>query len=245
MVRSVRPFAALVVCLSLVAITNAQGPNDRFGQFWGPHIQPAPPTIGLRGPAISTSQTSTAPVSGDMLHHWNRGRDRYQRARPHARGGRRFARVRRTAGARPLQPGDGDRAHRDLRRDQLDHPSRRRFHRHPRRRGRRVDRRRVARAAHDTLVVLFPSQKAHCDEVLAEDLARIPEGSAKDDGSADRRARRRRHPRADGQRWLATCRAWCSASASSPAPIRGSGVRIRSARSRWPSVRTGETSRRS
>jgi len=72
MVRSVRPFAALIVCLSLVAITNAQGPNDRFGQFWGQHIQPAPPTIGLRGLAINTSQTSTAPVSGDMLHHWKK-----------------------------------------------------------------------------------------------------------------------------------------------------------------------------
>jgi hypothetical protein len=40
----------------------------------------------------------------------------------------------------------------------------------------------IAQAAHDTLVVLFPSQKAHCDALLAEELAAIPEGRAKEDG---------------------------------------------------------------
>ena len=37
----------------------------------------------------------------------------------------------------------------------------------------------IAQAAHDTLVELFPSQRASFDEQLEEDLGRIPERSAK------------------------------------------------------------------
>ena len=37
----------------------------------------------------------------------------------------------------------------------------------------------IAVAAHDTLVALFPSQKAQCDKVLADDLALIPNSPAK------------------------------------------------------------------
>jgi hypothetical protein len=40
----------------------------------------------------------------------------------------------------------------------------------------------IAQAAHDTLVALFASQAPHCDELLAEELAAIPEGPAKDEG---------------------------------------------------------------
>ena len=40
----------------------------------------------------------------------------------------------------------------------------------------------IAQAAHDTLVVMFPSQKAHCDELLAEELARIRDGRSKTEG---------------------------------------------------------------
>lgn len=40
----------------------------------------------------------------------------------------------------------------------------------------------IAQATHDTLVALFPSQKAQCDELLAEELAAIPAGPSKDDG---------------------------------------------------------------
>ena len=42
----------------------------------------------------------------------------------------------------------------------------------------------IAQAAHDTLVSLYPSQTAHCDELLAEDLAQMPDGAAKDGGIA-------------------------------------------------------------
>jgi len=40
----------------------------------------------------------------------------------------------------------------------------------------------VAQAAHDTLIVLYPSQMASFDKLLAEDLGRIPNGRAKSDG---------------------------------------------------------------
>jgi hypothetical protein len=40
----------------------------------------------------------------------------------------------------------------------------------------------VAQAAHDTLVALFPSQAAGIDDVLAEDLGRIPDGHGKASG---------------------------------------------------------------
>jgi hypothetical protein len=40
----------------------------------------------------------------------------------------------------------------------------------------------IAQAAHDTLVALFPSQKPSFDELLAEDLAQIPDGLSKTKG---------------------------------------------------------------
>jgi hypothetical protein len=40
----------------------------------------------------------------------------------------------------------------------------------------------IAQAAHDTLVALFPSQKASCDTQLADDLSQIPDGRAKTKG---------------------------------------------------------------
>ncbi len=42
----------------------------------------------------------------------------------------------------------------------------------------------IAQAAHDTLVALYPSQAAHCDELLADDLRRIPNTPAKTAGIA-------------------------------------------------------------
>ena len=40
----------------------------------------------------------------------------------------------------------------------------------------------IAQAAHDTLIALFPSQTASCDEQLAEDLSQIRDGHAKAKG---------------------------------------------------------------
>ena len=50
---------------------------------------------------------------------------------------------------------------------------------------------RIAQAAHDTLVALFPSQKAQCDQLLAGDLRRCrtarPRGTASLLGTRRRR----------------------------------------------------------
>jgi hypothetical protein len=40
----------------------------------------------------------------------------------------------------------------------------------------------IAQAAHDTLVAMFPSQKAHCDALLAAELAKIRDGGGKTEG---------------------------------------------------------------
>jgi hypothetical protein len=40
----------------------------------------------------------------------------------------------------------------------------------------------IAQAAHDTLVAMFPSQKDHCDALLAEELAKIADGRGKTEG---------------------------------------------------------------
>ncbi|MFI5077104.1 MAG: hypothetical protein ACHQRO_07165 [Vicinamibacteria bacterium] len=40
----------------------------------------------------------------------------------------------------------------------------------------------IAQAAHDTLIALFPSQKAQCDQLLAADLATMPDSTAKRNG---------------------------------------------------------------
>ena len=40
----------------------------------------------------------------------------------------------------------------------------------------------IGQAAHDTLVAMYPSQKAHCDELLAVELAKIKDGRAKTEG---------------------------------------------------------------
>ena len=48
----------------------------------------------------------------------------------------------------------------------------------------------IAQAAHDTLVALYPSQTAHCDELLAEDLATMPDGPRKAPASPSAAGRR-------------------------------------------------------
>ncbi len=169
---------------------------------------PHRPRLACVGWPSAPAKPSTAPVSGDMLHHWNRvaidtsGLDHT----PVAAGESRVF-------GEQLGPGRSSRAmaivhiaiydainsitHRDIGfsgiPDVAEDAS--------------IDAA-VARAAHDTLVVLFPSQKAHCDQVLAEDLARIPEGAAKDTGPTDRGACRRSYPEDEGQRWFELYRAY-------------------------------------
>ena len=96
----------------------------------------------------------------------------------------------------------------------------------------------IAQAAHDTLVALFPSQRASFDEQLAEDLSRIraqrPGQGASPWGSG-------RPPRSSrcAPTTARSMPSLASASTSSRAISRGSGARIRSARSRSLWARTG------
>ena len=46
----------------------------------------------------------------------------------------------------------------------------------------------VAQAAHDTLVALYPSQRADLDEALMQDLALVRDPSARASGSTSRSA---------------------------------------------------------
>jgi hypothetical protein len=182
MIRNVRLFAALVVCAGLVAITNAQGPTDRFGQFWGPHIT-ADPHAGAPQ-RFRSQRESGGSRSADMMHHWNRvamkasGLDHTPVAGGEVR-----------AFGEQLGPGRSARAmaivhvaiydainaitHRDVSFTGIaDVPE-----------SSSIDAA-VAQAAHDTLVDLYPSQRAQCDALLAEDLARIPAGAEKESGQA-------------------------------------------------------------
>jgi hypothetical protein len=181
MIHSVRPLAALLFCACLAAITNAQGTSDRFSQFWGPHIGPDPQATAPQ--EFTTLRDSDGRSdSADMMHHWNKvameasGLDHT----PVASGDSRVF-------GEQLGPGRSARAmaivhvaiydainaitHRDVSFTGIpDAPE-----------GSSIEAA-VAQAGHDTLVTLYPSQRAHCDGVLAEDLARIPDGAAKEAG---------------------------------------------------------------
>ena len=175
------------------------------------------------------------------LHHWNEiaidasGLDHT----PVAPG--EDARLRRAARPRAVEPGDGDRPHRDVRRGERDRRRLPELHRPPaaRRRHTSLDAA-IAQAAHDTLVALFPSQTASFDGGLAEDLGHDPG-----------RACARRNGIELGQRAAAAILALRANDGSEHAEPRvgidyipsdgpGSGARTRSARSRSRWAHWGE-----
>ena len=154
----------------------------------------------------------------DVVRRWNQHRDRRERPRPHARRRGENRVFGEQLGPGPLEPRDGDRAHRDVRGGERD---RRRLPRAtPGCRARRADaslEAAVAQAAHDTLVALFPSQarelRRSCSprtsrasrmrDARASAASRSARRAAAailalraDDGSRARRAARRRrlHP---------------------------------------------------
>jgi hypothetical protein len=177
MIRRVRPFAALTVCACLVAITSAQSTPDRFSQFWGPHVSPAPPPSSLRG--LTTRQGIDGSSSPGPMHHWNEvamkasGLDHT----PVAPGEERVfgeqlgpARSARAMAIVHVAIYDAINAitHKDISFTGIpDAPAESSIEAA------------IAQAAHDTLIDLYPSQRAHCGQLLADDLARIPDGRAK------------------------------------------------------------------
>jgi hypothetical protein len=180
MIRCVRPFAILTVCACLVAITSAQDRPDRFTQFWGPHISPAPSPSSPQG--FAALQEVGGSGSSDRMHHWNEvamkasGLDHT----PVEQGDERVF-------GEQLGPGRSARAmaivhvaiydainaitHKDISFTGIpDAPE-----------GSSIEAA-IAQAAHDTLIDLYPSQRARCGQLLDDDLAGIPDGAAKQAG---------------------------------------------------------------
>jgi hypothetical protein len=166
-----------IVC-TLVTLGWAQGPAGSFEQFWGPRYSAPPTSASL----LATRQPAAAAVVVDRLHHWNRiavdssGLDHT----PVPAGDSRVF-------GEQLGPGRSSRAMAIVHIAIFDAVNAiaqryRSFTNIPDApAGASMDAA-IAQAAHDTLVKMFPSQAAHCDQLLAEDLAAIPDGFAKDEG---------------------------------------------------------------
>ena len=168
--------AAIVT--SLVTLAWAQGPAGGLEQFWGPHYTyPADSAIAARHPSPPAD-----PGAVDAMHHWNgiaidsSGLDHtpVEEGDPRVFG-------------EQLGPGRSSRAMAIVHIAMFDavNAIAKRYKSYtgiadaaP---GASMDAA-IAQAAHDTLVAMFPSQKAHCDALLAEELARIPDSPAKTAG---------------------------------------------------------------
>jgi hypothetical protein len=191
--------STLAMSSGLVALTWAQAAPDTFSQFWGSlysSSSTAPqPQIASTGQEARVESTQTLAAGrlqqqvstphaggGDMMHHWNRiaidssGLDHT----PVQPGESRVF-------GEQLGPGRASRAMAIVHVAIFDAVNAiakryRGFTRIPDALpGASMDAA-ISQAAHDTLVAMFPSQKAHCDELLAEELAAIPDGRAKTEG---------------------------------------------------------------
>jgi hypothetical protein len=176
--------ALVTIVTSLVAYTWAQAPAGGFAQFWGPHytdpaVGVAAPTIGV---AVRLSSPRPDPGAVDSMRHWNHvaidssGIDHA----PVAEGDSRVF-------GEQLGPGRSSRAMAIVHIAMFDavNAIANRYRSYtgiadaaP---GASMEAA-IAQAAHDTLVAMYPSQKAHCDELLAEELAKIADGRGKTEG---------------------------------------------------------------
>ena len=179
MTRKVCTFTvALTLMVSgLVALTWAQAPAGGFSQFWGPLYTYPAPDLGARRPPPPPD-----PTGQDAMHHWNHiaidsaGLDHT----PVAEGDPRIF-------GEQLGPGRSSRAMAIVHIAIFDavNAIAKRYRSYTgipdASSGASIDAA-IAQAAHDTLVVMYPSQKAHCDQLLAEELARIRDSRAKSEG---------------------------------------------------------------
>ena len=193
MTRKVCTFTVALVTMvsSLVALTWAQAPAGGFSQFWGPlYSYPAPDVGARRLPPRPTLVARTRCITGTA-----------SRSIPRGSTTRRSLKVTRESSA--SSSGRAARAGRwpscTSRSSTPSTPSRSATAATPayptRPSGASIDAA-IAQAAHDTLVAMYPSQKAHCDQLLAEELAKIRDGRAKSERHPGRSARRARHPAA-------------------------------------------------
>jgi hypothetical protein len=174
----------LAMSSSLVAFTWTQTAPDRFSQYWGTLYGPGPGSDAGTQQSLASlalQRSSSTPVV-DRVHHWNRvaidasGLDHT----PVALGEDRVF-------GEQLGPGRAARAMAIVHIGIFDavNAIAKRYRSftgiHDAPDGASMDAA-IAQAAHDTLVALFPSQKAHCDRLLAEELAAIKDGPAKTNG---------------------------------------------------------------
>jgi hypothetical protein len=180
MTRKSCTFAAVLTTLvvSLVTLTWAQVPAGGFEQFWGSKY--SYPTIDSFGARRSTLQ----PDAVDVIHHWNQvaidssGLDHtpVEAGDPRVFG-------------EQLGPGRSSRAMAIVHIAVFDavNAIAKRYRGYsgiPDASSTASIPAAVAQAAHDTLVAMFPSQKAHCDALLAAELATISDGRPKSEGIA-------------------------------------------------------------
>ena len=200
MTRRFCTFAAALITIvtSLVAFTWAQAPAGGFEQFWGarysyPSSSVAPSSAAPAGgvapagdvAALAARRPNPSPDPGasNAMHHWNHiaidsaGLDHTPVA------GRRSADLWRANWTRAIEPRHGHRPHRDVRRGQCDRQAIPKLHQHSRRITRMP---RFPRPSDRPPTTRWwrctPRRSTHCDEVLAVELAKIPEGRAKAEG---------------------------------------------------------------
>jgi len=182
------PRRVAVSCLVLIVAglsvgTSAKNSLRTFRQIWGRNYQPQ----DALPPATLLVKKKPVPAADTMhrLQHWNR-----------------FAIDMSGVDHTPLAPGETDRVYGEQlgpgrasramaivhlaifeAMNAIDRDFDSYLDLHPAHPGTSMDAA-MAQAAHDTLVALFPSQAAHCDEALAADLATMADGRGKRDGIA-------------------------------------------------------------
>src|SRR5262245_34366816 len=169
-----------VVIVALgAAVVTAAGQRRSFERWWGRQYEPS------AVPAAPRSAAQQSPVDAlERLHHWNHvaidssGLDHTpaDQGPPHSFG-------------EQIGPGRASRAMAIVHVAMFEamNAIEPRFDSYlgmPRAQGEASMDAAIAQAAHDTLVALYPSQAEHCDELLDDDLSRVPDGAAKDAGVA-------------------------------------------------------------
>ena len=230
----------LTLVASLVTLAWAQAPAGGFEQFWGPnYTYPTPPSIAARQPSPPN------PSAANAMHHWNHvaidsaGLDHtpvpagdpriFGEQLGPGRSAARWPSFTSPCSTRSMPSRGAIEATPAF-------PTRRAgprwMPRSPRRRTTRWSR-------------CIPSQKAHCDEVLAERLAKIARQPRQDRRHPRRPARRTGDPGAQAPTTGRSTPSRCSGTTSSRAIFPASGARIPSASSRSRLARIGVRSRRS
>jgi hypothetical protein len=180
---------AALIAIGVVAVQPGQAQSDRFAEFWGAKYRSSLPPSRT---STSAQIQSFAPTGvADPMHHWNQvaidsaGLDHTPLGEgdPHVFG-------------EQLGPGRSARAMAIVHIAMFDAANSithryRSFTGIPDVNEPASVPAAIAQAAHDALVELYPSQRAHCDQALEADLAAIPNSPEKTHGiNAGRKAAR-------------------------------------------------------